>query len=449
MAMTTTRRGVVRRGVGLAAGAVGLPLAAACGAAGQGGGDGAPPPVRQAVAVLHWIQYAPPHRFGLAQQAVLDDFQARNPGRVRLEIGESGGSVGLTKVKTAVAAGTPPTSWFGWQVEAADLFALGALVDLNAELRRHRDWARLKGDLIPTLVEGATWKGKLSLVPTFPDPHGLGFNRGQLESAGIPVPRSGFTWNDFLEIGRRGAQLPDRVLFTFEYIWNQLYWWMYANGQRPVSEDRTKVLFDTPAVLQTVEWLHEQVTRTQLARRGKGDFNEGKSLTEVINAGTVTPPRYPNVDPGDGSGIYLTHYPIGPSNSKREIGTSGNVFGFMVFKSGDADGVAAAAEIAAWSVRPDVQLKVSGASGHAPANLVTARDPSLPGQLRDNPLLRTLNDLARYNYPTPNFPRWGEVNRLVDEQLGRVADGALRPKEALEEIQRQAQTLVDEDLQRG
>ncbi|HEX2515022.1 MAG TPA: hypothetical protein VH257_09985, partial [Chloroflexota bacterium] len=74
----TTRRGIARAGVALSL--VGpAALVAACGV--QSGGEAttgaqtskAPAPV------LHWFGYAAPHRFGLGQQAVLDDFQARNP----------------------------------------------------------------------------------------------------------------------------------------------------------------------------------------------------------------------------------------------------------------------------------------------------------------------------------------------------------------------------------
>src|SRR3954463_13627738 len=127
------RSSVTRRRIWHALGAAallpGAALAAACG--GQGGSVAATgtQTAKAPVPVLHWFGYAPPHRFGLAQQAVLDDFQTRNPGRVALEIGESGGNVALAKMKTAVAAGTQPTMWFDWQVEASDLFGLGALVD--------------------------------------------------------------------------------------------------------------------------------------------------------------------------------------------------------------------------------------------------------------------------------------------------------------------------------
>src|SRR5947209_902587 len=127
-----------RRRVLAGAGTLGASLLAACGAPAAGPGSA---PASAPVPVLHWFGYAPPHRFGLAQQAVLDDFQARNPGRVALDIGESGSNVALAKIKTALAAGTQPTMWFDWQVEASDLFGLGALVDLNAQLKGNKDWA--------------------------------------------------------------------------------------------------------------------------------------------------------------------------------------------------------------------------------------------------------------------------------------------------------------------
>src|SRR5687767_4249823 len=184
-------------------------LLAACGAP----GEATPKPQAAPVPLLHWFGYAPPHRFGLAQQAVLDDYTARNPGKISLEIGEAAANIGLAKIKTVVAAGTPPASWFGWQVEASDLHGLGALVDLNVQLKTNKDWAKLKADLIPTLVDGATWKGKLNLVPMISDPNVLGLNKKILAEANIPLPRNGYTWDEFIEIGRKVARPPDRVLF--------------------------------------------------------------------------------------------------------------------------------------------------------------------------------------------------------------------------------------------
>ena len=440
-----TRRWIIGGGGKLALGTAGLALSAACGAPGATSSGSA---VKAPVPVLHWFGYAPPHRFGLAQQAVLDDFQARNPGRVALEIGESGANVALAKIKTVLAAGTQPTMWFDWQVEASDLWGLGALVDLNAELKGNKDWAKNKADLIPTLVDGAQWKGKLTLIPMMADPNVLGFNRKLVQQAGAALPRVAYTWDEWLEIGKKAAQPPERVLGQFIYNWSSLQWWGFSNGQVPLSADRTKVQYDTPAMLATLDWLHQNVMRGIL-RNGPGDFDAGKTLTEVINPGTVTPPRYPNVDPGDGSGVYVTHYPLGPNNTKKEPITAGNVFGLLVFKGSNAAAISAAAEIAAWSVRPEVQLKMAQASTNPPSNLAAAKDPKLSTMFKDNPILKALNEQAKYDYPTPNLLSWNKATAIIDEALGRLAKGEIRPKDALVDIQSRVQPLVDQDLKAG
>jgi multiple sugar transport system substrate-binding protein len=441
----TTRRWIMSQGMRAAGlGGVGA-FAAACGTPSPAPSTA---PARAPVPVLHWFGYAPPHRFGLAQQAVLDDFQARNPGRVALEIGESSANVALAKIKTVLAAGTQPTMWFDWQVEASDLWGLNALVDLNAELKTNKDWTKNKADLIPTLVDGATWKGKLTLIPMIADPNVIGFNKKLLTSAAVALPRVGYTWDEWLELGRKAAQPPDRVLGQFIYNWSALQWWGFSNGQVPMSADRTKAQYDTPQMLATLDWLDQNVRRGIL-RNGPGEFDAGKTLTEVINPGTVTPPRYPNVDPGDGSGVYVTHYPLGPNNTKKEPITAGNVFGFVVFKGSNPAAITAAAEIAAWSVRPEVQLKVAQASSNPPSNLAAAKDPALSRMFNDNPILKALNEQAKYDYPTPNLPSWNKATAVIDEALGRLAKGELRPKDALADIQSRVQPLVDQDLKAG
>jgi ABC-type glycerol-3-phosphate transport system substrate-binding protein len=426
------------------------PALAACGTLPQPESRAATPPAGKApVALLHWNGWNADHRFSLATKTVFDDFQAKHPGRVTLEIGEGGAGQGDVKIKTALAAGTQPHTWFHAQILAADLFALGGTVDVNAELRTNKDWGKLKGELIPNLVEGCTWKGKLTLLPMFDDAHGCGYNKHLLVQAGLSFPRTGYTWEEFVEIGRKVAEPPDRVLFSVGYDWNYFGWWMGANGQRFLSPDRTKIVLDTPPVLEALQWFHEHVTRAQLARNGPSNFNTGGALTEIINAGAVTPPRYPNVDPGDGSGIQVTHYPLGPSNSKKEPFTPGNLFGLLVFKGHDPATVAAALEVAMWSARPEVQILVTQASGHAPANLTAAKDPGIARALRDNPILKALNDLARYNVPTPNFPSWTMASEILTGNMQRLARGELLPKDVLADAQPKMQALLDEDLRRG
>jgi maltose-binding protein MalE len=96
-----------------------------------------------------------------------------------------------------------------------------------------------------------------------------------------------------------------------------------------------------------------------------------------------------------------------------------------------------------------VQLKVAQASSNPPSNLTAARDPALSRMFNDNPILRSLNEQARYDYPTPNLPSWAKVTAIIDESLGRLAKGELRSKDALADIQARVQPLIDQDLKAG
>ena len=73
----------------------------------------------------------------------------------------------------------------------------------------------------------------------------------------------------------------------------------------------------------------------------------------------------------------------------------------------------------------------------------------MPRVLKDNPLAKSLNDLAKYDYPTPNFPSWNNALTVMTESLTRLGKGEIRPKDALAEMQTRIQPMVDEDLKRG
>jgi multiple sugar transport system substrate-binding protein len=193
------RRRLLARGVAGGAAAAGVWLTAACGAASD-----APPvaPASGPVPLLYWRAFAETHLQARSIQTVLDDYLARNPGRVAVEIGESGGAVPIAKIKAAVAANSAPDLWGPQQLQAGELAALGALVDLEAELRRNKDWPKAKREYTADVLGGATWKGKLTLMPLTNPLQLFGFNKRFLTQAGVPFPKPGYTWDDFLEIGR-------------------------------------------------------------------------------------------------------------------------------------------------------------------------------------------------------------------------------------------------------
>src|SRR5688572_22789739 len=75
---------------GLAPGAAVIAVGGGASACGGQRDASAPPAAAGPVALLYWRAFAEAHLQARSIQAVLDDYQARNPGRVTVEIGESG-----------------------------------------------------------------------------------------------------------------------------------------------------------------------------------------------------------------------------------------------------------------------------------------------------------------------------------------------------------------------
>ena len=100
------------------------------------------------------------------------------------------------------------------------------------------------------------------------DPNVVGFNKKLLAQAGAAPPRVGYTWDEFLEIGKKGP--PHRSgCGQFIYNWSSLQWWGFSNGQVPLSADRTKAQYDTPAMLATLEWLDQNVMHSARCAMGR------------------------------------------------------------------------------------------------------------------------------------------------------------------------------------
>jgi ABC-type glycerol-3-phosphate transport system substrate-binding protein len=280
----------------------------------------------------------------------------------------------------------------------------------------------------------------------------LGLNKQILAKEGVPLPPTGFTWNDFVELGKKVAVPGERWLYPWPYTWSDFNSWIYADGLAPVSADRTKVLYDTPPMLETLQWLHDQATIGQVLRPGpaaNGEFDTGKFAGWSANeAAGIQPVRFPNVDSGDGAGLFITHFPIGPSNTRKQIITYANVYGLLALKTNDAKRVAIAAEVTGWGGRSDVQMKIAAASGHVPPNTVAAKPENLPAKITANPILNKIAEYGKFTYLTPNYPSWGNSMTLLQDNFMRVMNGQMRPKDALADAQPKIQAAVD-DLRRG
>ena len=53
----------------------------------------------------------------------------------------------------------------GYRGDPADLYNLGATIDVDTELKTEKDWARQRADIFPGYLETSLWAGKLVAIP--------------------------------------------------------------------------------------------------------------------------------------------------------------------------------------------------------------------------------------------------------------------------------------------
>ncbi len=137
--MTATRRRILGVAATVPAGLGAGVALAACGA--SSGESGGKPVANQPVKLTWWSNLSDQHPESVARVQIIKEFNAAS---APVEVVPEAFGADLTKIKTAIAGGTPPDTYFiAWR-EGAEVFLTGAVADLDAELKNDKDWIKQK-----------------------------------------------------------------------------------------------------------------------------------------------------------------------------------------------------------------------------------------------------------------------------------------------------------------
>jgi ABC-type glycerol-3-phosphate transport system substrate-binding protein len=109
-------------------------------------------------------------------------------------------------------------------------------------------------DLYPGTLDHFRWQGGLYGLPARVLPILIFYDKGMFDEASVPHPRTGWTWDDFLEAAARLTEREEdavkRYGFVDSHFYNTLLAMMHQH-EVPLWDDRTdppRPLFDTPEV---------------------------------------------------------------------------------------------------------------------------------------------------------------------------------------------------------
>ncbi|MFQ6093402.1 MAG: ABC transporter substrate-binding protein [bacterium] len=271
------------------------------------------------------------------EQRNINEFMRLHPGiTVRLE------SIPFTdsfkeKTLTAFAAGTPADVILLDSKDSPTFVREGLLLDLAPYVQK------LGVDLniyYPNVLSIAMRDSALYALPKDFTPMMMFYNKRLFDEAGLPYPKLGWTWEDYLDLARQLTRdtnndgIPDQYGTTFSHYFR--YWqpWVWANGGDVLSPDGSRATgyFNSPRTEEALQFLIELRTKhgvaphqeaLALAGRTQNLFYAGRvAMTEsghwfipnlrdfmqqgIIDIG-VAPLPVPNGDPEGGEQINVMY----------------------------------------------------------------------------------------------------------------------------------------------
>ncbi|HVO41089.1 MAG TPA: sugar ABC transporter substrate-binding protein, partial [Aggregatilineales bacterium] len=197
------------------------------------------------------------------------------------------------RLKTEIAAGSPPDIIQIGDDAVPDFAGHGALVDLGKYITG-KDGVDTS-IYLPGLLDPGKYKGKQYFLPKDYSPLIMYYNKKLFDQYKVDYPKDGWTWDDFLKAAQSltkpsdgvwGVQLPGPWTTGFEY-------WIAAEGGSLISTDGKSFVgyFDSAAVAKAVQFYGDLYNKYKVAPPpadlsafggGNAEFDNGKAAMRVF-----------------------------------------------------------------------------------------------------------------------------------------------------------------------
>jgi len=376
---------------------------------------------------------------------VMEAFSGKIPG-LRVEV--SNLTTGYDeKLKSMLAAGTPPDMFRTGGTAWAQLANQGAMAEIGSRVMRDKfDLS----DLIEAAVQQYFWKGKHL---------GLGSNVGYtliyyntqiFRESGVAEPSDDWakpwSWDQFGDALKRtttrGASgEPDRFGFT---ALNEFHRIMVTNGVRIVDDNETRTMYDAPEAIEVWDWMFDLVHAHKVAQNPMTHaqlnpataFIHGKAATWVNSTAGGTTQLVAAKDlPWN-----ATTTPKGPRlKSDKWIWGGGSAW-WIAAGSKSVDGT--------WELLKHLESPESGRKfaqgGFAPIRYSILNSPAWLRSDQPPKSKKPLVDGLKRLLPFPKLTNWDAFNAAIGNEVDFLWRGERRGREVAQRIRQATDPILAE-----
>jgi multiple sugar transport system substrate-binding protein len=371
-----------------------------------------------------------------AIDALVKEFNQTHP---KIKVVGGGGGVTadsmLQKVTAGLAAGSYPDIAYIFGSDLASMTRSPQVADLTSAVDLKDYW--------PAARDAVTVQGKVRAMPALLDSLCVVYNKKLFAAAGLPAPKAGWTWDDFVATSKQLTNPAKGVFGTGwpgvgdeDTVW-RLWPMIWDLGGDVVSADGKTVGFDKVGeqALGTLDRLRTDKSLYVDPKPG------GEQLYQVFLGGRMGmvatgPWQLPDViDKGLDYGVV----PL-PSYSGKPLTISGPDT-WTVFDNGSAK-VKAATEFLTWLTTPkqDVRWDIQG--GSLPLTTATAALPEWKKHSSSTTGLQTFVDSLETARVRPTITAYPKISQQLGQAIVAVLLGKKSPADALKECVEQSNAIL-------
>ncbi|MBI3974417.1 MAG: sugar ABC transporter substrate-binding protein [Chloroflexi bacterium] len=356
----------------------------------------------------------------------------------------------IEKALALMAAGTPPDVYWNRVRWSQTLIRReGTLVDLLPLMKRDKI---TQDDFWPSAVNAYSYKGAFYGLPTSASSNAVYFNKNHFRQAGVPFPdelekQGKWNWDSLLDAAKKltrvdsatsekryGFNRPSGLVLSVQYMWQ--------NGGKPFSDDRTQCLLNSKESVGGVQFITDLVLKHQVTptveNPDKADFRTSLKVA-MEQAG-----RYilPSIVPALQSGSLDAGMVVAPKGPKKDS-TRGDDLAASILKSSKVQ-EAAWAYAKLWSSE-EGQLIVLKSNRSYTARRSVARNQSILKQVlhpweNGEMYFTGLNRTEVF----PVTPRFIDVTSIYAAEEKAAHAGQKTPQQAMDSACQQIAPLLKE-----
>lgn len=374
--------------------------------------------------------------------ALVVDFENENPDIKVTPIFGGSYEETMTKVQTAVQGGNPPDIAVLFSIDLYTLLSMDAIEKLNPYFEKAYIEDFFDGFMTNSSIGEDVWS-----IPFQRSTIVMYYNKDAFKEAGLEPDKPPTNWGELIDYAEKlTIEEGNKVIqWGLEIPSTGYQYWMFQalalqTDKNIMSDDGTKVLFDTPANIEALQFYTDLGQKYNVMPEGTiewatvpSDFISGKTAMMYHTTGNLT-----TVKEGAEFDFGVAFLPA--NNQYGSPTGGGNLY---IFKDIPDENKAAAWKFVEFLTEPERVAQWSVDTGYVATRESAYETDLLKKYIEDFPEAEVARDQLEYADSELSTYQNGNVQKILNDRIQAALNGELSASEALSEAQNEADKVLE------